>query len=491
LNWLVDFDELPVGKQGSSTMSKTRLLVSCAATALFVSGAPAFAQTQTTADSDPQTQPCTENTPGCEALDSAATGSQSADEQVTTGTTAGSVTETGAIVVTGSRIRKPNLSSPVPVTSLTAAELPTQGQANIGDALNDLPSLRSTYSSQNSGRFIGTAGLNFLDLRGLGPSRTLVLVNGRRHVTASAGDFIVDVQTIPADLIERIDIVTGGESAVYGSDAIAGVVNFVLKRDFEGIRASGQAGVSDKGDRGVYSGSITAGQNFSGGRGNVAVNFEYVHSEPLYYRQREHWRNLGGFLPVDDTVGESAEGDGKPDNAFFEGPVRLGGITLGGSLGFLSLDGTQLAFAPNGNLVFATPDKAFLEFGSGSVISDNPLTGATLQETGQLAVGSDRYAANLLAHYDFSDAFRPFIEAKYVHLKVLQEGQPSFFQGYLSDFFGSIVPDLRCNNPFLNAQALGALQSVGLCANPDTGTFPLSRFNVDFGARSEISKRDT
>src|SRR6185503_16760166 len=103
----------------------------------------------------------------------------------------------------------------------------------------------------------GTAGENFLDLRGLSfvlgsfADRTLVLVNGRRHITSSPGDFIVDVDNIPQDLLDRVDIVTGGESAVYGSDAIAGVVNFITKRNFEGFRIRGQAGVSSRGDRPV------------------------------------------------------------------------------------------------------------------------------------------------------------------------------------------------------------------------------------------------
>ncbi|MGQ7367999.1 TonB-dependent receptor plug domain-containing protein, partial [Streptococcus suis] len=105
-----------------------------------------------------------------------------------------------------------------------------------GDALNSLPALRSTYSQANSTRFIGTTGLNLLDLRGLGVSRTLVLVNGRRHVSSSPGDYLVDTNTIPDDLLERVDIVTGGSSAIYGSDAVAGVVNFVLKRNFEGLK---------------------------------------------------------------------------------------------------------------------------------------------------------------------------------------------------------------------------------------------------------------
>ena len=172
--------------------------------------------------------------------------------------------ETGSpIVVTGSRIARPPLSSPVPLTTVTAAELTEQGDISLGDALNDLPSLRTTFSQGNSTRFIGTAGLNLLDLRGLGTSRTLVLVNGKHHVTASPGDYLVDVNTIPVDLLERVDVVTGGNSAIYGSDAVAGVVNFILKRDFEGFAARGQAGVSSRGDRPSRFISGTYGKNFA------------------------------------------------------------------------------------------------------------------------------------------------------------------------------------------------------------------------------------
>src|SRR6185436_7675093 len=105
------------------------------------------------------------------------------------------------------------------------------GKLNVGDALNDLPQLRSTFSQQNPGLGVGIAGLSLLDLRNLGTQRTLVLVNGRRHVAADILNNGVspDVNTIPTDLIERVDILTGGNSSIYGSDAIAGVVNFILK----------------------------------------------------------------------------------------------------------------------------------------------------------------------------------------------------------------------------------------------------------------------
>ena len=117
--------------------------------------------------------------------------------------------------------------------------------------------------------------MNWLDLRGLGVERTLVLVNNRRHVTSSPGDYFVDINTIPSDLIERVDIVTGGNSAVYGSDAVAGVVNFVTKRDFDGLRMRAQTGVSSKGDRDSDYLSVIAGRNFAEGRGNVALAIEW------------------------------------------------------------------------------------------------------------------------------------------------------------------------------------------------------------------------
>src|SRR3546814_22092 len=176
--------------------------------------------------------------------------------------------------------------SPIPVTTVTATDLTRRGQTNVGDVLNDLPSLRSSFSQSNSTQYIGTAGLNLLDLRGLGVDRTLVLVNGRRHITSQEGYFEIDTNTIPTDLLDRVDIVTGGSSAVYGSDAMAGVVNFILKRDFEGINLNAQAGLSSKGDRGTYRTSGTFGKNLADGRGNVALRTEGPQSGQAMCRER-------------------------------------------------------------------------------------------------------------------------------------------------------------------------------------------------------------
>jgi outer membrane receptor protein involved in Fe transport len=435
------------------------------------------------------------------------------------------------VTVTGSRIRRPNITSNVPIVSVTADEI-ADGDPNIGDALNDLPSLRSTFSQANSVRFIGTTGLNVLDLRGLGISRTLVLVNGRRHITASPGDFLVDTNTIPSDLVERIDVITGGSSAVYGSDAVAGVVNFVLRRDYDGIRLRGQAGISQQGDRGIQFVSLTAGRNFADDRGNIAINLEYVNADALYFHDRPEFTGAFDgrcqYQLQEPTAGEPQSGDGVPDNLLICG-VRNGTLSNGGTV-LANASAAQCqsaAFGPAGAsaaigaarcLNPGTPqgqprifrfdgsgtlrqDIPALDFrsttlgGSANIISDpNSLVpGATLRDTGQIAPGLDRYTANVLFHFDVSEAFRPFAEGKYVHIFSRQESQPSFFSP-LSTTIG--VPNQRCDNGFLDPADITALNAIGYCLtaggafNP-AGTIPVSRFNVDFGGRSELVTRDT
>ncbi len=433
-------------------------------------------------------------------------------------------TELEEIVVTGSRIMRASaLESTIPVTSVSATELIEQGDINIGDALNDLPSLRATFSSGNSTRFIGTAGLNWLDLRGLGVERTLVLVNGRRHITSDPGSYLVDTNTIPSELIERVDVVTGGNSAIYGSDAVAGVVNFITKRDFEGLSFRAQAGTSDRGDRDSEFASITWGTNFADNKGNVAVAAEYSNSDALYFTERNSltgaFSGRSQFNTAEVSSGEPGGSDGIPDTQFFRN-VFNASIADGGVVA-LSASGNPassvfcgnlpeptrsarclpnnmprlFSFDRSGNLVQTVPVTDFREFaaGSGNIQLDgrnNPGDFSTLRNTGMLAAGIERYSVNLLAHYDLNDYFRPFVEAKFVSVEATQEGQPSFWQGSIPGFFGGGT-NLRCNNPFLSAQALGTMQTLGLCANPATGTFNISRFNVDFGGRAEINERET
>jgi outer membrane receptor protein involved in Fe transport len=466
---LIEYERRSKSRTGEFFMKKTRLMVAGSVLSLAMFAAlPAYAQNQ----SDDDAQQASEE-----------------DEE--------EAEEEGAgkpILVTGTRISRPTLDSAVPLTSVTVDDLTGTGEVSLGDALNDLPSLRSTFSAGNSSRFIGTAGLSFLDLRGLGTARTLVLVNGRRHVTASPGTSQFDINTVPIDLVDRIDIVTGGNSAIYGSDAVAGVVNFIMRKDFDGIRLRGQGGLSSRGDRGSYFISGIAGTNFGDGRGNISASAEYVRQQPLYFRQRDKLTGAFSgrcqFNVAEPTGGEPAAGDGIPDNQFFCG-INNAAISNAGTIGAIdpatSATRRYLRFNDAGNVFVDTPSQSFAPFGSGNQIGGR---GSTLRDTGSLLAAVDRYAVNVLGHFDVSDAFRPFIEAKYVRVDASGEGQPSFQQGSIPGFFGG-GNNLRCNNGFLNAGSLATLQSFGVCTNVAAGTFNLSRFNVDQGGRKGQSVRET
>ncbi|MBU6167046.1 MAG: TonB-dependent receptor [Alphaproteobacteria bacterium] len=456
---------------------------------------------------------------GASALALLASPAFAAEDQVTKTAAADGAAEEAAaemMIVTGSRIARQNIDATVPITSLSAAELLQNGQVNVGDRIALLPQFRPTFTSQNSGRFIGTAGLSILDLRGQGTARTLVLQNGLRHVTSQPGAATVDVSTIPVDLIERVDIVTGGNSSVYGSDAVAGVVNFVLKRDFQGLMGRVQAGTSSRGDSNQYLATLTAGTNFAEGRGNIALSLEYNKSDPLFFADRPETGAITGrdvFQLQQDTsrtgplgpdgrgTAEPAAGDGIFDSQFTRGIKNIG-ISTGGAYtstcqgvapgpratlncsGVFNADivtpsqfGNVFVFQPGGNLVRNVVERDFRGTGSGNGIGG---LGSTLRETGVMQIGNTRYAANLIGHYDVSDAFRPYFEAKWVRTESLQEGQPTFSSGALN-------PTFSINNPFLTTQARDLL--ITSLAPGATG-FTTQRFNIDFGGRGENHSRE-
>ena len=201
-----------------------------------------------------------------------------------------------AIVVTGSRIaRDPNIGAPAPIISVTADELQRSGTADVVDTLRDIPALSTSTSTDGSidGVFSEAVGQSVLNLRGLGSNRTLVLVNGRRHVSGVAGEQAVDVNSIPAALIERVETLTGGASSIYGADAVTGVVNFVLKEDYEGLQGNVQTGISSEGDAWRINGDLTWGTNFADGRGNFTISGEYARSDEVQFGDRSFSRNNG------------------------------------------------------------------------------------------------------------------------------------------------------------------------------------------------------
>jgi len=411
---------------------------------------------------------------------------------------------TQAITVTGSRIRRPNLDSPLPVTSVGGDEFFQTGDVSIGDKLAELPSIARTFTQANSTRFLGTAGLNLLDLRNLGTARTLVLVNGRRHV---GGDVLstgvsTDVNTIPTDLIDRVDVVTGGNSAVYGSDAIAGVVNFVLKDHYQGLQLRGQGGVSKYGDGGAYFISGLAGKNFADGRGNLAVNVEYARRDQAWGDERDWYRN--GVVLVDPI-------SGGPERVFYQnvnsatysntGVIRFG---PGGSFGCgTGPDGTPYncpyTFTPTGQLIPITgtrvgagPDGSFIG-GNG----ENFVNGNQLQVLPQLS----RINLSAVGHFEVSTAVVPFFEATFSRTDSVGTGDsgPAFINGSalgdLFQYFGGRNRELiQITNPYLTQQAVDTICGIRAQRGqtcPSTYAFGADVNLLGLGARTEKARRDT
>ncbi len=472
---------------------RTLLGASALASTLVLFPAAALAQTSTTSTTAPEVQEEDADT----TSDAATPGNRSGG---------------GDVVVTGSRIRLTNkFDAAIPVESLNAAELlGTRGDVSLGDAISQLPQLRSTFSQANSTGSIGTAGINLLDLRGLGTARTLTLVNGRRVVTAVPGSYTPDINTIPFDLLEGLDIVTGGQSAVYGSDAISGVVNFKLKRDFEGTRLRAQGGVTSYGDRGTYLVSGITGANFAEGRFNLTVSAEYSKSNPVFFAQRPYLGAYGGtpaFINSQITTAPNRNFDGIPNTTFVPRGSVFGNRSIGGTVvttcpgtataanaaqraaictGQNSPTGSPIAynylFQPDGSLLRDSPSTTGLV--DNRAIGGGVLFGGTASglEGAMLMPGLDRFLANILLNGDISPAFKPFVEFSFANVKATQQStQPSFTGGTLSSTFS-------ISNPFLTPAARATL---GTILAPGATSFTLNRFNNDLGTRAEFHTRRT
>lgn len=263
------------------------------------------------------------------------------------------------IEVTGSRIaRDPNLAGAIAVQSVDAEEIQLSGEFSISDVMNDIPALLGSTTHEQSINQEAPAnalGFNVLNLRNLGANRTLVLVDGRRHVGGVGGSSAVDIGSIPAELIERVEVLTGGASAVYGADAVSGVVNFIIKDDFEGLVIDGRFGSSSESDSQQASLTATWGMNFAQGRGNVAVSVDHREDDGLLTSERSN-----GFL-----IG-SARAGANPDLNFQQGeissattpniaqlftPLAPGGINYGQAIpseaDFVAQYTTAFGSAPN------------------------------------------------------------------------------------------------------------------------------------------------
>ncbi|AJP73050.1 TonB-dependent receptor domain-containing protein [Sphingomonas hengshuiensis] len=204
------------------------------------------------------------------------------------------------ILVTGSRIVRDGFKSTTPLTVITAEDLQNSAPSNnIADFVNQLPQLAGSTRPSNSRLNLssGQAGINALNLRNLGEIRTLILIDGRRSVGSTITG-LVDINTIPQSLVQRVEASTGGASSAYGSDAVAGVVNFILDKKYEGFKVSADSGITTYGDGGNYSFNAALGKSFAGGRGHILLSGEIAHRDGIFEVDRD-W-NATGYVRIQD-----------------------------------------------------------------------------------------------------------------------------------------------------------------------------------------------
>ena len=279
--------------------SKHRAIRLALLASLAASGMVA-AQTTTTDQPATSNQPAPASTPSDPNVpaDNPATGAAG-------GPSAGRKKEaTEEIVVTGSRIRRKDLTTPAPVTVISREQVTASGKVSIGEFLQSLPEQGNAINTQFNN---GGDGATRISLRGLGSPRTLVLMNGRRMVPGGTGaDASVDLNTIPTAAVERIEVLKDGASAVYGSDAIAGVVNIITRRGFKGTELSAYGGISQHGDGNTYDLNVTTGQ--AGDRGNVVFSAGYYRQETVWAGDRDFSKYQLFFDPAATECPHSASG---------------------------------------------------------------------------------------------------------------------------------------------------------------------------------------
>lgn len=341
------------------------------------------------------------------------------------------------IVVTGSRISRPDLENASPVSVTSKEELDIAGTVNVEEILTDLPQVVPTLTSASNNPGDGAATV---DLRGLGASRTLVLVNGRRYVSYDDAQ-IVDLNTIPAGLIERVDVVTGGRSAVYGSDAVAGVVNFVLRDDFQGAEFNSQYRLTEDGDGKTFSVDGLIGGNFEDGRGNATLYASYLKRDPIFQGDREYSRQA----LIDDGEG----------GVFFGGSASiLESRLVPSGLGGRQFDAGGNLVADDGDPNAAGTNVRFLD--NGDFVAYNATTDQyNYAPVNYLQTPQERYLINATAHYEISPAFEPFMELTYINSQVNTQLAPTpvssgQFPATANSPAGTIA--IATDNPFLSAE---------------------------------------
>lgn len=381
------------------------------------------------------------------------------------------------ITVTGSRLLN-SFNSPTPVNIIGEQRMDDLNINNVGEALNQLPAFRPlTTPATNSFRASQNIAGRSLDLRGLGPTRTLTLIDGRRTVP-SGDDGTFDLNSVPSILIGRSEVVTGGASAAYGADAVAGVVNLILDTRFEGLKAEASYGISGYGDgEGLY-GAFKAGTSFAGGRGHIVVGAEYAkEGEVGDFNARDWGRRWYNFIPNPFFNTNPALSNGLPATVATSNVLYL--MTYGGVLANVGpLQGTQ--FDGNGNLIpfrfgeLFNPAKPSTLMVGGDPMIDNPY-GAFLSP---LLVPTSHFSGLAHAEFDVSDAFTLIAEFSYADVI----GGPTH-GAYRTDQSGAIT--IRRDNAYLTPSTAAAMDTAKVT------TIAVSRSSPELGGSDYDSRNYT
>lgn len=371
--------------------------------------------------------------------------------------------EGGEIVVTGSRLSRRGYDMPQPVTSINAEAIEATGLSNVADVLNRAPEVGVGLGQANS-YYNGDAGASFINLRGLGTGRTLVLVNGRRRVSGTELSSAVDLTTIPSNMVEKMEVITGGAAAVYGADAVTGVVNITLKSRVQGVELSARSGISDKGDAASQSLGALVGSSFADDRGSVVVGVSWNREDGLRANQRGFGRNQVDLFSNPASTGPS---DGQFDNIAIPN-YRYPGTSYGGSF---SIGGTPYTYDTGGVRPISNDPAPYPIPGFVGIGGD----GFNDADFAPLRNRTEVFATTAHLEYAISDSVKLFMDGQYAHTKTRALLQPTFDLGIT----------LTADNPLIPADVRALMAAAGQT------TLSVGRTNVDQGANIRYTTRDT
>lgn len=382
------------------------------------------------------------------------------------------------IVVSGSRLARPGGDSSTPVSVLSAEQIAASGTLVIEDFLTQQPQFVGSQTARSNNPGTGSAQI---DLRGLGPKRTLILVNGRRYIYF-ASDQVTDINTIPSALVERVDVLTGGASAVYGSDAVAGVVNFVLKDRFDGLQLSAQVGGDTRGSALSRNVDLTWGADLPGGRGNVVIYANAYDRGGIRQSERGYSQ---------DTLSDNWDADGNPillGRGSLNSPNgAFSNIPFGAALNASNMAGLRNALAAAGLSGMGSTGFTFDGAGSTARVHQDPADRYNFAPLNYLQVPAERYGVSGFVNYELSPSATLYGEAAYYR---------SLVDMQLAETNVNRIFAIDVDNPYVSPAIREVFRQLdlvetGAARNDGRVNLRLQRRFTEFGPRQALIQRES